>query len=255
MYFHTAGYKQDSNGNVSSWAHPVTALVTWQGADRQRKVRPSTAALHQTHQSEPSGENQPFWTSRPSKASRAKILPVDKDISLMLWDMQTAWTSRGLASGGERINHQNLLQRHCHQGSWSVVLKTKHTAAWAKLQPFLPSNVFSVDKLGYKPSILFFKKEPDWEKYSWWKIMQKLQKRCVFFLPWKQPSMPLTKTCKSVQVYSKHTVKQQEMWKENPVLKERKGNSKTQLGLRSLKSHPYLLFPACFLNESISPCL
>lgn len=132
----------------------------------------------------------------------------------------------------------------------SVFLKTKHTTVWAKLQPFLPLNVFSVNKLRYKPSILSSKKEQDWQKHFWWRMMQKLQKRCVFFLPWKWPSVPLTKTCKSVQVYSKYTVKQQEMWKEYPVLKER-----TQLGLCSLKCHPCLLFPACFLNSSISPCL
>lgn len=58
-YFDTAGYKQDSNSNVSSWAHPVTEMVTWQGADTLCKVRPSTAALHQTPQSKPSEKTSP----------------------------------------------------------------------------------------------------------------------------------------------------------------------------------------------------
>lgn len=122
------------------------------------------------------------------------------------------------------------------------VLKTKHSTAWAKLPPFLPSNVFSINKLGYKPSILFFKKELDWEKHFQWKIMQKLQKFQLRFLSALEvnSSVLLTKTCKSVQIYSKHMVKQQEMWKEYPVLKKRKLQNTARLVLPEMPSLPAL---------------
>lgn len=189
MYFHTVGYKQDSNSNVSSWAHPVTALVTWQGADRQHKVRPSTAALHQTHQSEPSDENQPFWTSQPSKAFRAKILPVDKDISLMLWDMQTAWTSRGLASSGEQINHQNILQRHCYQGSWVGQCFWRQNTLWhgQSYNLFFLQMYFQLINSGINPAYYFLRKNRTKKNILGEKLCKNFRNAAFSFCPGNSP--------------------------------------------------------------------
>lgn len=69
--------------------------------------------------------------------------------------------------------------------------------------------------------------------------MQKLQKHCIFFLPQKKPFVLLTNSCKPVQVYSKHMVEQQ-MWKEYPVLKEKKLQDIARLVLPEMPSLPPL---------------